>query len=96
MPTLNAVDLLALDEVLEDLGRAGPHLERVVMLRYFAGSTIADTAAILGTSAVTVECDWRYDRSRLTRAQRVDERGRSEVMRGTTSERSVIDLPNQG
>jgi len=35
------------------------------MLRYFAGLTIDETAAVLGVSTPTVERDWRFARALL-------------------------------
>jgi DNA-directed RNA polymerase specialized sigma24 family protein len=52
------VDVLSLDEALEVLAKDEPRLAEVVQLRYFTGLGIAETAAVLGTSAATVKRDW--------------------------------------
>jgi RNA polymerase sigma factor (TIGR02999 family) len=59
------LDLLALDEALDTLGKEEPRLAEVVQLRYFAGLGIAETAAVLGTSPATVKRDWTYARAWL-------------------------------
>jgi RNA polymerase sigma factor (TIGR02999 family) len=52
-------DLLAVDEALLRLSEAEPRKGRVVELRYFAGLTVEETAAVLGTSVETVLRDWK-------------------------------------
>jgi RNA polymerase sigma factor (TIGR02999 family) len=59
------LDLLALDEALDNLERHDRRLAQVVKLRFFAGLTIAETAAALGISTSTAENDWSYARSWL-------------------------------
>ena len=58
-------DMLALDEALERLWRHDERKRDVVMLRYFAGLTIEETAKILNISEPTVEHDWRFARALL-------------------------------
>jgi RNA polymerase sigma factor (TIGR02999 family) len=58
-------DVLALDEALERLAKRDKRKADVVMLRYFAGLTIEETAAALGISEPTVERDWRFARALL-------------------------------
>ena len=53
-------DVLALDEALRELEQFDSRKSRLVMLRYFAGLTMEDTAQALGVSVPTVERDWRY------------------------------------
>ena len=60
------VDMLALHEALERLEQADPRQGEIVMLRYFAGLTTKETAAVLGISSRTVEREWRFARSYLT------------------------------
>jgi RNA polymerase sigma factor (TIGR02999 family) len=55
-------DMLALDEALSRLRERDRRKADVVMLRYFAGLTIEETAKILGVSEPTVERDWRFAR----------------------------------
>lgn len=58
-------ELLALDEALSELERHDARAHQVVLLRYFAGCTIAQAAHTLGVSDSTVESDWRYARAWL-------------------------------
>ena len=52
--------VLAVDEALERLEARSPEKARLVELRYFAGLSVDETAAALGTSAASVERDWRF------------------------------------
>lgn len=61
------LDFLALDEALERLARLDPAKARVVELRFFGGLGVEETAEVLGTSASTVERDWRFARAWLHR-----------------------------
>ncbi|MFN2445554.1 MAG: sigma-70 family RNA polymerase sigma factor [Vicinamibacterales bacterium] len=56
--TTPLVDVLGLDEALTALALFDERLGRVVELRFFAGLSIAETAAALGVSPATVERDW--------------------------------------
>jgi RNA polymerase sigma factor (TIGR02999 family) len=53
-------DVLALDKAITELEQIDPRKSRLVMLRYFAGLTMEDTAKTLGVSLPTAERDWRY------------------------------------
>jgi len=55
-------DVLALHEALESLRRLDKRKCDVVMLRYFAGLTIEETAKVLNISEPTVKRDWRFAR----------------------------------
>lgn len=55
---LPAVEILAVHEALERLEVLDPQQARLVELRYFAGLTIAETAAALGVSPATAKRDW--------------------------------------
>ena len=55
---LPAVEVLAVHEALERLELLDPGQARLVELRYFAGFTIAETAAALGISPATAKRDW--------------------------------------
>jgi RNA polymerase sigma factor (TIGR02999 family) len=57
-----AVDVLALDEALEKLGRDHPRQAELVKLRFFAGLTNDEAADALGVSPSTVDSDWAYAR----------------------------------
>jgi RNA polymerase sigma factor (TIGR02999 family) len=58
-------ELIALDDALEALGAVDVRKVRVVELRFFAGLSVEETAAVLNVSADTVARDWRMARSWL-------------------------------
>jgi RNA polymerase sigma factor (TIGR02999 family) len=58
-------ELLALDEALERLAGANPQAAELVKLRYFAGCTSAEAAALLGISARKATQVWAYARAWL-------------------------------
>jgi len=60
-----AIDILALEEALEELGRLNDRHRRIVELRYFVGLTVVETAHVLGVSKATVKADWRMARAWL-------------------------------
>ncbi len=60
-----ASELLALDSALAGLQAVDERLARVVELRFFAGLSVEETAAALGTSTATVKRDWRAARAFL-------------------------------
>jgi RNA polymerase sigma factor (TIGR02999 family) len=60
--------LLALDEALDRLAAIEPRAAEVVKLRYFAGLTVAEVAAVLGISPRTADNDWAYARAWLVTA----------------------------
>ena len=62
-----AIDIVALDAALEELGHIAPRQARIVELRYFGGLTIAETSQVLDISHGTVETDWRFARAWLKR-----------------------------
>jgi RNA polymerase sigma factor (TIGR02999 family) len=66
-----ATEILALEDLLERLERLDPQKAEMVMLRYYSGLTVPETAAVLGVSVSTVESQWRFVRSFL-RAQLAD------------------------
>jgi RNA polymerase sigma factor (TIGR02999 family) len=53
-------DILALEEALTALEQFDPRKAKLVMLRYYAGLTMEETASALGVSRPTAERDWRY------------------------------------
>lgn len=61
------VDLLKLNSALERLETNDPRQAEVVMLRYFAGLGVEQTAEALGVSQATVKNDWVYARAWLRR-----------------------------
>jgi RNA polymerase sigma factor (TIGR02999 family) len=60
-----ATDLMALDEALRQLEATDATSAQVVMLRYFAGLTVPETARAMGISPATVDRNWRYARAWL-------------------------------
>lgn len=72
-------ELLALDEALHRLEEYDQRKCRVVMLRYFAGLGIEETAAALHVSPATVKNEWAYARAWLHR----------ELSRGHSDEASL-------
>lgn len=60
-----ALDLLALDGALAKLERVDPRQHEIVMLRYFSGLTIGETARALEIGTATVDRQWRFARAWL-------------------------------
>jgi RNA polymerase sigma factor (TIGR02999 family) len=60
-------DLLALDEALTGLAQKHPEKAELVKLRYFAGLTVSEAAAVLGISTSTADRHWTYARAWLFR-----------------------------
>jgi RNA polymerase sigma-70 factor, ECF subfamily len=60
-------ELLTLNEALELLGQMDPRALAVVELKFFAGCTNDETAAILGVSDGTIEAVWLHARLWLYR-----------------------------
>ncbi|MDF1504760.1 ECF-type sigma factor [Roseisolibacter sp. H3M3-2] len=65
--TLDAADLIALDDALTRLAALDPQKARLVDLRYFAGLSIPEAAAALGVSPATVGREWAVARMWLRR-----------------------------
>ena len=74
------LDLLALDEALVQLESLDARQSRIVQLRFFAGLSIEDTAAVLGMSCRTVTRDWLTARAFLQR--RMVQKGNASGARG--------------
>jgi len=64
---LDREQLLAVDQALDRLARLDQREARVVELRYFAGLTVAEIAAVLQVSKRTVEAEWTHARAWLRR-----------------------------
>ena len=64
---LDAVDVIALDDALTRLAAIDPQKARLVDLRYFAGLSIPEAAAVLGVSQATVGREWAIARMWLRR-----------------------------
>lgn len=61
------IDMVALDEALDRLEKHNQRVAQVVMLRFFAGLGIDDTAQALGIGTTTVKAEWNYARAWLHR-----------------------------
>ena len=61
------VDLIELDDALNRLAQRDPSLEKLVVLRFFAGLSMGQTAQVLGKSLRTTERDWTRARVYLYR-----------------------------
>jgi RNA polymerase sigma factor (sigma-70 family) len=59
--------LLALDEALQKLEGEHPDKAQLVMLRFFAGMTNQEAAAVLGISSTTADRYWTYARAWIQR-----------------------------
>jgi RNA polymerase sigma factor (TIGR02999 family) len=70
-----ADDLLAVDEAIQKLRTKKPHLAEFAMLRYFAGLSADETAAVLGMSPSTLAREWRFTRAWLVRQLGAGRRG---------------------
>ncbi len=75
-PEIGVVDLIALDTALAELERLDARQARVVELKYFAGLSIDEIAALLGISNATVRREWAMARAWL---RREIEHGRAEA-----------------
>ncbi len=58
-------EVLAVQEALTGLEQESPDHAQIVMLRFFGGLTVAETATALGTSVSSVARRWRFCRSWL-------------------------------
>jgi RNA polymerase sigma factor (TIGR02999 family) len=67
------LDLLALDEALKRLAEQDPVKAKLVELRYFAGLTGDQAAAVLGMSASSADRHWVYTRAWLRRELGVED-----------------------
>ena len=70
MPEASSADLIAIDDALHALAAFDERKSQVVELRFFGGLTIAETAAVLRVSPVTVTRDWDLARAWLARELR--------------------------
>jgi RNA polymerase sigma-70 factor, ECF subfamily len=65
---LSPVDVLAVDRALQQLEELDPDQARIVELRFFAGLTVEETAAVVGVSPATVKREWASAKAWLYRA----------------------------
>jgi RNA polymerase sigma factor (TIGR02999 family) len=67
-PPADTDDLLALDEALTQFAAVDPAKAELVKLRYFAGLSLEDCAAVRGISPATAKRHWAFARAWLFRA----------------------------
>jgi len=60
-------DLVQIDEALTRLEQLDPRQARIVEMRFFAGLSVEETAAVMGISAPTVKRDWAMAKAWLHR-----------------------------
>jgi RNA polymerase sigma factor (TIGR02999 family) len=65
--SLDAVDVIALDDALARLAVLDPQKARLVDLRYFGGLSIPEAAEVLGVSTATLGREWAVARMWLRR-----------------------------
>ena len=68
------LDVVAVHEAIDRPAEPDGRQAQVMTLRYFGGMTVAEVAAALGVSTVTVERDWRLARAWLVGQLGGDER----------------------
>ncbi len=67
-------EMLAVDEILDELAHEDPGIAEVVKLRYFAGYTLDEVADLLEISPSTVKRRWNFARAWLFRRIPVESR----------------------
>ena len=70
VPEASSAEVIAIDDALTALAAFDERKSRVVELRFFGGLTIAETAAVLRVSPITVTRDWDLARAWLARELR--------------------------
>jgi len=60
-----AENVLAVHEALDELEKQDPLKAKIVLLRYFSGLTMGETAEVLGLAERTLDRQWRYIRAWL-------------------------------
>lgn len=68
-------DILAVHEALNRLEQVDPRAGEIVKLRYFAGLSIPEIAAVLGVSPSTVDRQWAFARAWLHADLKTDANG---------------------
>ena len=62
-----SVDLVAVDDALDQLAKVDERKGQVVVLRFFGGLSVEETAEVLKVSPETVARDWRLAKAWLMR-----------------------------
>jgi len=60
LPDNRQIDLIALDEALLSLEELDPRQAKIVVMRFFGGLSIEETAFVLGVSEATVRREWTF------------------------------------
>ncbi|MFH1748674.1 MAG: sigma-70 family RNA polymerase sigma factor [Planctomycetota bacterium] len=66
-PEKDPAKLLAIHEALNQLEQVDPPRAEIVLLRYFAGLSIDETAAAMGVSPRSIDTGWRFAKAWLHR-----------------------------
>lgn len=61
-------DVLALEEVLDELARLNPRQAKMICFRFFGGMTVAEVAEEMGVSKRTIEAEWTMAKAWMRRA----------------------------
>lgn len=61
-------DVLALEDVLEELSALNPRQARIIVYRFYGGMTVSEVADELGVSKRTVEAEWTMAKAWLKKA----------------------------
>jgi RNA polymerase sigma factor (TIGR02999 family) len=79
-PEEAAEELLGLDEAMEKLRQRDERQHDIVMLRFFSGLTIEQTALALDLSETTVKKEWTYARAWLIREVKRQREGKASAI----------------
>jgi RNA polymerase sigma-70 factor, ECF subfamily len=61
-------DILALNEILEELQKLDERQAKIVEMRFFGGMTVPEVADVLGLSTRTIENEWKMCRAWLRKS----------------------------
>jgi RNA polymerase sigma factor (TIGR02999 family) len=78
-------DMLAVDEAIRGLQAEEPRLAEIVMLRYYTGMSVEETALVVGRSESTIKREWRQARAWLAGRLYPDDQAGSDLSRPTGS-----------
>lgn len=79
----DAIDVLALEEALEELGRLDERKARLVELRFFGGLTETEAATAIGISRTEATRQWRMVRAWLSKRLRTGDDNAGEPTEGS-------------
>lgn len=65
--SIQAANIIEIDQALEALSKLDPRKAQVVELRFFGGLSVEEMAEVLGISAQSVKRDWKLARAWLLR-----------------------------